>query len=100
MLHFVVQLSWQTGSGETKVARAQCLNLSQQGAGIECNQPIEARTMVYLQAPAYGLMGNASVRYCRRAGLKYRMGLLFSVSPTLADPARKKSLRDRDQLSA
>jgi len=65
--------------------RAQAVGLSEQGAGIVCDRPVEARSMVYLQAPAYGLIGSASVRYCGRSGLKYRRGLLFSASPALAD---------------
>lgn len=80
--------------------RAHCLDLSEQGAGLECTEPLEARSIVYLQAPAYGLMGNASVRYCRRVGLKYRIGLLFSVSPSLAEAARQKCLQDRELASA
>jgi len=80
--------------------RAQAVDLSEQGAGILCDQPLEVRTVVYLQAPAYGLMGNASVRYCRRSGLKYRIGLLFSASPALADAARQKCLRDREEHGA
>jgi len=95
------QLSWQTRSGENKVARATFVDLSQQGAGIHSVVPIEPQTMVYLQAPGYGAIGNASVRYCIRAGLKYRIGLLFGAPYKWADSARQRYLeRPRPGLRA
>ena len=48
-----VQVSWQTRSGEMKTIRAKCLDLSDQGARIECDSPIDLRTNVYLQAPGF-----------------------------------------------
>jgi hypothetical protein len=84
-----VKVSWQTRSGEMKTIRAKCVDFSDQGARIECEQPIDFLANVYLQAPGYGLMGNASVRYCRRSGLKYIVGLLFSSAASQADQGRK-----------
>jgi hypothetical protein len=88
-----VQVSWQARSGETKTVRAKCVDLSEEGARIECEFPIEARTQVYIQAAAYGLMGNASVRYCRSRGLKHIIGLLFSSAAGEADQGRKRMIR-------
>jgi len=85
-----VQVSWQIRSGEMRLVRAKCTDISEQGARIECEQPIESGTRVYLQAPAYGLMGNASVRYCRRSGLKHVVGLLFSDSASQAEAGRRR----------
>ncbi len=85
----VVHVSWQTRSGETTTIRAKCTDISDQGAKIESDQPIEWRTNVYLQAPAYGLMGNATVRYCRRSRMKYLIGVQFSSSASQADQGRK-----------
>jgi hypothetical protein len=45
---------------------------------------------VYLQAPAYGLMGNATVRYCRRSGMKHIVGLLFSSAAREAEQGRRR----------
>jgi hypothetical protein len=91
----VVQVSWQARSGETKTVRAKCLDLSDQGARIECEPPIEFRTQVYLQAPAYGLMGNATVRYCRRSGIKHIVGLLFSSAAGESEQGRKRLIRNQ-----
>jgi hypothetical protein len=90
-----VQVSWQTRSGESKFARGKFLDISPQGGGIESNEPIEPRTIVYLQAPGCRPIGNASVRYCVRCGLKYHIGLLFSAATKLADAARQKCLHER-----
>ena len=84
------QISWQTRSGENRVARAKFVDLSLQGAAIDSAEPIEPRTLVYLQGPGCGAIGNASVRYCVRSGLKYRIGLLFSTAPALADAVRQR----------
>ena len=89
----VVQVSWQTRAGATRIIRAQCTELSDEGARIECGDPIDLGTRVYLQAPAHGLMGTASVRYCRRSGLKHIVGLLFSAPASQADQGRKRLIR-------
>jgi len=91
-----LQVSWQVTSGETRTVRATCLEVSAQGARIECSQPVAARANVYLQAPSYGLMGNATVRYCRPHGLKYHIGLEFTWAAALAEAGRKKALRNTD----
>jgi len=88
-----VQVSWQTRSGETRIVRAKCTELSDQGAKIECEEALDLRSTVYLQAPAHGLMGNASVRYCRRSGLKHIVGLLFSSAASQADQGRKRLIQ-------
>jgi hypothetical protein len=88
-----VQVSWQARTGETKTVRAKCIDLSDQGARIECEPPIETRTQVYLQAPAFGLMGNATVRFCRRSGIKHVVGLLFSSAAGEGEQGRKRMIR-------
>jgi hypothetical protein len=90
-----VLVSWQLG-GETRATRAICLDVSASGARIECNQPLVARSNLYLQAPTYGLMGNATVRYCRRHGLKYHIGLEFTWAAALAEEGRKQALRKNE----
>ena len=88
----IVRVSWHTRSGELKTVRAKCLDISPEGARIECDQPMELRSNVYLQAPGHGLMGNASVRHCSGSGLKYIIGLLFSSAASLADQGRKRCI--------
>jgi len=92
-LQGAVQVSWQIRSGEMKTIRAKCVDFSDHGARIECEQPIDLRTNVYLRAPQFGLMGNASVRYCRRSGVKHIVGLLFSSAASQAEQGRKRLIR-------
>jgi len=89
-LRGAVQLSWQLSSGETHIARATFVDVSDRGARVECTELLAARSNVYLQAPSYGQMGNATVRYCRRQGLKYSIGLEFTWAAALAEEGRKR----------
>lgn len=93
--HGAVIVSWQTRSGNMRTGRATCTDLSNEGARIECEFPIDVHTNVYLQAPAYGLMGNASVRYCRRNGIRHIIGLLFNSPASDADQGRKRLIRSQ-----
>ena len=93
--HGLVKLSWQTSSGEMKTIGAKCTDLSDQGARVECEPAIDLRTNVYVQAPAYGFMGNASVRYCRRSGMKHVVGLMFSSAAGEADQGRRRLLQNQ-----
>ena len=92
-LNCPVQLSWRVATGETRAARGTCVDVSTRGACIECSEPVEARSNLYLKASSYGMMGNASVRYCVRRGLKYHIGLEFSWAAALAEEGRKQAVR-------
>jgi len=87
-----IQISWQTDSGESRAVWATCLDVSAEGAGVECRVPLPFRAVVYMKAPSYGLMGNATVRYCRSQGFKYHVGLEFSWAAALAEAGRKQAL--------
>jgi hypothetical protein len=67
-----VQISWQRASGESCTTRATCRDVSLHGARVECGELLSARSSVYLSAPSFGLMGNATVRYCRPTGHEIR----------------------------
>ncbi|HTQ55536.1 MAG TPA: PilZ domain-containing protein [Bryobacteraceae bacterium] len=88
-----VQVSWQNRSGQTRMIQARCLDMSDQGVRIVSEQPIELRTNVFVKAPAYGLMGNATVRYCHRLGLGHAIGLMFSSATSQADAGRQRFLK-------
>src|SRR5690242_19245638 len=77
-------LSWQLPNGETRSARATCRDVSKDGARLDCSEAVSVRSSVYVQAPKYGLMGHATVRYCRKQGLKNSIGLEFSWAAALA----------------
>ena len=85
-----VQISWQRANGETCTVRATCREVSPHGARVESSESLPARSRVYLSAPSYGLMGNATVRYCRRQGLKFAIGLEFTWAAAFAEAGRKR----------
>ncbi|MGA3043663.1 MAG: hypothetical protein ABSF54_23050 [Bryobacteraceae bacterium] len=85
-----MQISWQNAAGNTLFTRATCREVSLHGARIESSEPLVARSGVYLSAPSFGLMGNATVRYCRRQGMKYTIGLEFTFAAALAEEGRKR----------
>lgn len=89
-----LQVSWQARGQDMKVLRAKCLDISDHGARIESTEPIEVRTNALIQAPAFGFMGNATVRYCRRAGVKYIIGFQFSSAVSQADRGRQRCLTE------
>jgi len=89
-----LQISWQRPNGESCTVRATCREVSPHGARVECTEPLIARSSVYLSAPSFGLMGNATVRYCRRQGMKYAVGLEFTWAATLAEEGRRRALAD------
>ena len=96
-LEGVVQVSWQARPGETRMMRAKCLNVSDNGLRVECAQKIDLRTNVYVQAPTFGLMGNATVRYCQPCGTKHVIGLMFGSLISQADRGRHRASQNSNQ---
>jgi hypothetical protein len=94
-----MQVSWVDARGRVQNLRAKCLDLSAEGARLETDTPIPARTGITLQSARYGSLGSASVRHCVRNTLKYSIGVEFTSSLALASQARKRCL-DELQLAA
>jgi hypothetical protein len=90
----VVRVLWNDPAGRQKSLPAQCLDLSAEGARLETDVPVPARASVALLSAQYGSLGNASVRYCTRDGLKYSVGVEFTTPLSLAGPGRKRCLDD------
>lgn len=88
--HGNIVISWQS-QGFTKSQRVQGINVSDSGVQVMCAEPMEVRSIVYLKSPAYESLGNASVRFCRRTGMKYQVGLEFSTAKQL-DLQRRQRL--------
>jgi len=89
-----MQISWKDARGQVQNLRAKCLDLSAEGARLETDAPIPARTSITLQSARYGSLGTASVRHCVRHTLKYTIGVEFTSSVTLAGLGRKRCLEE------
>jgi hypothetical protein len=90
----VVRVVWNDSRGLPRSLPAQCLDLSAEGARLETDVPVPARASIALLSARYGALGNASVRYCTRDGLKYSVGVEFTTPLSLAGPGRKRCLDD------
>ena len=89
-----MQVSWKDARGQVQSMRAKCLDLSAEGARLETDAPIPARTSITLHSARYGSLGTASVRHCVRHTLRYSIGVEFTSSLGLAAQGRKRCLEE------
>ena len=75
----VVQLVWKDQLGNEKFTKARTLDVSESGLRLEVPERIPERSYVSFRVDELGLHGTASVRSCNGKGLKYIVGLEFSV---------------------
>jgi len=89
---FPVFLMWQDRAGTLRRLPGKCLDLSASGALVEARDAMAPQSGVVMNSDGFGRIGHASVRYCRRQGLKYRIGLQFTSALVLSDSMRRKFL--------
>jgi len=89
-----MQVFWKDSRGQVQSLRAKCLNFSAEGARLETDAPIQARSSITLHSARYGSFGTASVRSCVRHTLKYWIGVEFTSSLPLASQGRKRCLEE------
>jgi hypothetical protein len=90
---FQVFLAWQDPRGVHRTA-ARCTDLSASGAHVETLDRLTPQSIVLVTSQHFGRMGNATVRYCQREGMKYSVGLYFTNPFALGDPVRKQILEE------
>jgi len=74
-----LRVSWLSLNGELKVAHhARVLNISEEGIAFELPEPAQLVTRVKLHSDKHRLLGEGTVRHCRRVGSKYVVGVEFS----------------------
>jgi len=83
------RISWQDRFGQTRMAKVKLLDINEQGMCIEVLTPLEPRTLVGILDDSIKLSGRASVRHCRRMGLKYHVGLEFTGGQVWRSAAMK-----------
>ena len=89
---FSVSLTWQEKSGELRRLAGRCTDLSSEGIGVEAKDRVSPGAMVQVESKEFGRMGHATVKFCRRDKMRYQIGLRFSTSFRMSDPARRKIL--------
>jgi hypothetical protein len=73
----ILQVSWLDSSGRMKTARTRALNISETGIALELPEAAMP-LLVRFQSERFKVKGVGAVRYCRRTGGKYVVGLEFT----------------------
>ncbi len=87
-----VYLTWQDATGTVRRCPAKCVDLSASGARLETIDPMAKHLQVIMSSENFTRMGHATVRYCAREGMKYRVGLQFTSLLTLSDAMRQEAV--------
>jgi hypothetical protein len=74
----VLQVSWLDLSGKMKMTRTRALSVSEGGISIELPEAAAPLSLVRFQSHRFKVMGSGAVRYCRKVGSKYVVGLEFA----------------------
>ena len=97
---FPVFLSWQDRQGVVHRTSARCLDLSASGAHVETIDPLTPQSSVLVTSEVFGRMGHATVRYCARRVMKYKVGLQFSSALGLSDGLRQRIVQQATRTGA
>ena len=74
----VIRVSWMGVNGTLRMTpQARVLNISESGIAVEIPEPAQLLSRVKLQADKHRLLGEGTVRHCRRIGAKYIIGVEF-----------------------
>jgi len=74
-----LRVSWLGLNGTLKVVQqARVLNISEEGMAFELPEPAQLVTRVKVQSDKHRLLGEGTVRHCRRLSSKYVVGIEFS----------------------
>jgi PilZ domain. len=72
-----LEVSWLDSTGKMKTARTRALNVSEEGIALELPEPV-LPLRVQFQSERFNVDGMGTVRYCRREGRKWVVGLEFT----------------------
>jgi len=71
-----MQVSWLDLTGKMKTANTRALNISEGGIALELPEAAMP-LLIRFQSEKFRVKGVGNVRYCRRVGTKYIVGLEF-----------------------
>ena len=75
----MLRVSWLGATGTLKVVQnARVLNICEDGMAFELPEPAQLMSRVKLQSDKHKLLGEATVRHCRRMATKYIVGVEFA----------------------
>jgi hypothetical protein len=71
------QIMWQDRAGLDKWSTATFIDISESGVRFAMPERVELRSVVSVSCTAVRLHGQGTVRFCRREGNKYLVGVEF-----------------------
>lgn len=77
-LHGQVGISWQDLNGHFRNQQVKGVDICVSGIQVEAREAIEPRSNVTIRTERFNLSASTSVRYCRRQGPRFRIGLEFT----------------------
>ena len=72
------RISWRDKRGKTQSKNVKVLDMTGDGARIQCSVPFRSGSILHLQTRDLGLMGSAYVRRCEPMLFTYEIGLEFA----------------------
>jgi len=73
----VLEVAWLDKTGKMRITRTQALNISETGMAIQLPEEVMP-LLVRFESQKFNIKGAGTVRYCRRLGSKYIVGLEFT----------------------
>src|SRR5882672_10830856 len=82
----ILEVAWLDKTGKMRTTRTQALNISESGMAIQLPEEVMP-LLVRFESQKFKVKGAGTVRYCRRLGSKYIVGVEFTeglrwVAPT------------------
>ena len=73
-----VRILWLDDRGEQRTCEVPCLDISSSGLRLKLPDPVPVRSVVHMRGIGAALDASGSVRYCRRMGLSFVLGIEFT----------------------
>jgi PilZ domain-containing protein len=84
-----VSVSWQDGRGAFRSMQGRGIDICETGLQIEIPESVDRGSIVTIRAERLSLSAATTVRYCRRQGPNYRLGLEFIGGLRWRPPVRQ-----------
>jgi hypothetical protein len=74
-----LRVSWLGLNGSLNmVQHSRVLNISEEGIAVELPEPAQLASRVKLEGEKHRLLGEGTVKHCRRSGARYVVGIEFA----------------------
>ena len=73
----ILEVAWLDKTGKMRTTRTQALNISESGMAIQLPEEVMP-LLVRFESEKFNVKGAGTVRYCRRLGSKYIVGIEFT----------------------